>query len=152
MSGSFTDPQPNIPHVVTIDWGDETAGSPDTTTVDLAPGQTTFQAAAELHHLRHARAPTAISATIAGMDGHDQRDTSVTVTPVPAEVMIGAIMPAASVNRPNNRLECTFAVTCGGGSAGNVTVNFSLGGHRLRYRPGLHLIGQRHTITGNRER
>ncbi len=39
LSGSFTDPQPNIAHVVTIDWGDETASSgPDTTTVDLAPG------------------------------------------------------------------------------------------------------------------
>ena len=64
-----------------------------------------------------------------------------TVTPAPAEVMIGEILPAACQSENS---ECIFAVTCGGGSAGSVTVNFSLGGYRrLRYHPGLRLIGQR---------
>ena len=41
----FTEPQFNIADVVTIDWGDETAGWPaDTTTIDLNPGVTSFQA------------------------------------------------------------------------------------------------------------
>ena len=66
-----------------------------------------------------------ISATISGMDGTASDDPSVTVTPAPAEVMIGAILPAACQSENS---ECIFAVTCGGGSAGSVTVNFSLGG------------------------
>ena len=69
LSGSFTDPQFNIAHVVTIDWGDETAGSPpDTTTIDLDPGETTFQA--EPNSTTYAAAGTyPISVTVTGVDG-----------------------------------------------------------------------------------
>ena len=96
LSGSFTDPQFNIAHVVTIDWGDETAGSPaDTTTIDLDPGETTFQA--EPNSTTYAAAGTyPISVTVTGMDGTTGATTSVTVTPVPAEVMVGATTPEAS--------------------------------------------------------
>ncbi len=80
MSGSFTDPQFNIAHVVTIDWGDETAGSPaDTTTIDLDPGETTFQA--EPNSTTYAAAGTyPISVTVTGVDGTATASTPIAVT------------------------------------------------------------------------
>jgi PKD repeat protein len=121
LSGSFTDPQPNIPHVVTVDWGDG-GDTPDITTVDLAAGQTTFTA--QPNSTTYATAGTyTITATVAGMDGSTTASTSVTVTAVPAEVMLGATTPVASEYLGS---DAAFAITCGGGSAGDVTVNFSI--------------------------
>ena len=132
LSGSFTDPQFNIAHVVTIDWGDETAGSPpDTTTIDLDPGETTFQAQPNsTSYATASTTPYPINVTVTGMDGTTTAETSVRVTPVPAEVMVGAITPEASeyLGLSYTASDGAFAVTCGGGSAGNVTVNFTLSG------------------------
>ena len=148
LSGSFTDPQFNIAHVVTIDWGDETAGSPaDTTTIDLDPGETTFQA--EPNSTTYAAAGTyPISVTVTGMDGTTGATTSVTVTPVPAEVMVGATTPEASeyLGLSYAASDGAFAVTCGGGSAGNVSVNFTLSG--ATYGTDYTLSGSGYTITG----
>ena len=89
LSGSFTDPQPNIPHVVTVDWGDGTEESPDITTVVLAAGQTTFTA--QPNSTTYAAAGDyTITATVAGMDGSTTASTSVIVTAVPPDVMIRA--------------------------------------------------------------
>ena len=133
LSGSFTDPQPNIPHVVQINWGDGTEGSPDITTVDLAAGEKTFTA--QPNSITYATAGDyTITATVAGMDGSTTASTSVMVTAVPPEVMIGATQPMASehfgtsVPPAENVYDGAFSVTCGGGSAGNVTVSFSLSG------------------------
>ena len=122
LSGSFTDPQPNIPHVVTVNWGDGGEGSPDITTVALAAGQVTFTAQPNSNTYATAGDYT-ITATVAGMDGSTTASTSVTVTAVPAEVMIGATQPMASEYLGS---DAAFAITCGGGSAGNVTVSFSI--------------------------
>ena len=146
LSGSFTDPQFNIAHVVTIDWGDETAGSPaDTTTIDLDPGETTFQA--EPNSTTYAAAGTyPISVTVTGVDGTTTADKSVTVTPVPAEVMVGATTPEASeyLGLSYAASDGAFAVTCGGGSAGNVSVNFTLSG--ATYGTDYTLSGSGYTI------
>ena len=66
-----------------------------------------------------------ITATVAGMDGSTTASTSVTVTAVPAEVMLGATTPVAS-EFVGNSIEAAFGITCGGGSAGNVTIDFSI--------------------------
>ena len=124
LSGSFTDPQPNIPHVVTVDWGDGTEESPDITTVVLAADQTTFTAQPNATTYATAGDYT-ITATVAGMDGSTTATTSVTVTAVPAEVMLGATTPVAS-EFVGNSIEAAFGITCGGGSAGNVTIYFSI--------------------------
>ena len=81
--------------------------------------------------------------TVTGMDGTTTAETSVTVTPVPAEVMVGAITPEASeyLGLSYAASDGAFAVTCGGGSAGNVSVNFTLSGATYGHR--LHLVGQR---------
>jgi hypothetical protein len=55
--------------------------------------------------------------------GTTTASTSVTVSPVPAEVMLGATTPVASENAGSSG---EFGITCGGGSAGNVTVAFTL--------------------------
>ena len=133
LSGSFTDPQPNIPHVVTVEWGDGTDDSPDITTVVLAAGQVTFTAQPNSNTYATAGDYT-ITATVAGMDGSTTASTSVIVTAVPPDVMIGATQPMASeyfgTSEPpaENPYDGAFSVTCGGGSAGNVTVSFSLSG------------------------
>ena len=78
LSGSFTEPQPNILHVVTVDWGDGTEESPDITTVVLAAGQTTFTA--QPNSTTYATAGDyTITATVAGMDGSTSQSTTVTV-------------------------------------------------------------------------
>ncbi len=46
LYGSFTDPVPQASRTVTIDWGDGTSGNPDTTTLPLAAGVTTFSTSA----------------------------------------------------------------------------------------------------------
>ena len=68
------------------------------------------------------------------MDGSTTASTSVTVTAVPPEVMVGAITPEASEYIGSGSAGWSnrsyyygaFAITCGGGSAGDVTVDFSL--------------------------
>jgi hypothetical protein len=47
LTGSFTDPVSGASRTVTIDWGDGTDGDPDTTTLTLNPGQTTFSTRAQ---------------------------------------------------------------------------------------------------------
>ena len=91
MSGSFTDPQLNDPHVVTIDWGDG-GGTPDVTTLSLGAGVTTFQT--EPHSYATPGTYTT-SVTVAGIDGTVTNSMSVTVNAIPDEVMIGSLVPVA---------------------------------------------------------
>ncbi len=76
LSGSFTDPQFNTAHLVTIDWGDG-GGTPDTTTISLGAGETTFSA--DPHSYAAAGSYT-VAVTVAGLDGTTMATNSVTVT------------------------------------------------------------------------
>ncbi len=63
LSGSFADLQSNITHTVTINWGDGTGGTQDTTTLSLNAGETTFQADP---HTYSTAGNYSISATVSG--------------------------------------------------------------------------------------
>ncbi len=94
LSGSFTDPQVSVAHLVTIDWGDG-GGTPDVTTLSLGPGETTFQASPNSDSYS-ATGSYAISVTVAGLDGSTEASTTVTVVPVLPEVMVGSEIPVVS--------------------------------------------------------
>ena len=76
LSGSFADLQSNITHTVTINWGDGTGGTQDTTTLSLNAGETTFQADP---HTYSTAGNYSISATVSGADGSTTATTSMTV-------------------------------------------------------------------------
>jgi hypothetical protein len=121
LSGSFTDPQWNVSHSVTIDW-DDGSGTPDISTIALATGENSFQAGP--HSYATAGSYT-VSVTITGTDGTLTGTAPTTVENAPAEVMIGATTPAASEYYNSGAV---FSVTCGGGTASDVTVNVAIGG------------------------
>ncbi len=111
LSGSFTDAQANVAHLVTIDWGDG-GGTPDITTVSLSAGQTTFQANPTSDSYS-ASATYTISVTIAGLDGSIAASTTVAVVPVLPEVMIGSEIPVVSDSSGGNG---EFTITRANGS------------------------------------
>ena len=77
LVGSFTDPQSNVGHVVTINWGDGTEEDPDTTTVDVDAGDNTFQAETP----SYATVSTfPVLVTVSGMDGTATASTSLVAT------------------------------------------------------------------------
>ena len=127
LSGSFTDPQWNIAHTVTIDWGDGTESSPDVTTLSLDPGETTFQADPQTYNTPAAD-PYTIHVTVSGLDGSATATTPVTVNPVPDVVMIGSLVPAASEYRG---IPGEFLVSRAGPTTSNLTVTYTVSGNGL---------------------
>ena len=83
LSGSFNDPQSNLAHLVTIDWGDVVGGVEDTTTLTLGPGETTFQASPSSSSYATAGNYN-ISVTVTGLDG-------TTTTPTPTQIAVTAV-------------------------------------------------------------
>ena len=117
LSGSFTDPQTNFAHTVTITWGDVTP----VTTLSVAAGQSTFQA--DPHSYATAGNYT-ISATVTGVDGTTgTATTSVTVSPVLSDVMIESDVPTASESEPTPG---DFMLTRDGSTTIALTVYYSI--------------------------
>ncbi|MGA2258599.1 MAG: Ig-like domain repeat protein, partial [Thermoguttaceae bacterium] len=83
LSGSFSDPQSNLAHTVTINWGDGTQQNPDLTTLTLDSGETTFQASPNSQSYATAGNYT-ISANIAGLDGGAAPTVPITVSALPS--------------------------------------------------------------------
>ncbi len=92
LSGSFTDPQSNLTHAVTIDWGDG-GGQPDTTTMSLDAGETSFEADP---HTYATPGNYTIQVILAGPDGSTTAATPVTVNAVLPQISLVADIPTAS--------------------------------------------------------
>ena len=100
LSGSFTDPQQNVAHTVTIDWGDGTETSPDVTTLSLDPGETTFQADPQTNNVP-ATSPYTIHVTVSGLDGSVSATTALAVNPAPPlsidDICIGSTIQKGAI-------------------------------------------------------
>ncbi len=124
LSGSFSDLQTQASHTVTINWGDLVSGLPDITILPLSPGETTFQADPQTYSTA-STTPYTISVTVTGLDGSTTATTSVTVSPVPDEVMIGSLVPVAWESGGKNG---EFQVTRVGPTTDSLTVSYSVSG------------------------
>ena len=87
LSGSFSDPQSNIGHTVTITWGDGTA----VTTLAVDPGETTFQADP---HTYSTAGNDSISVVVSGADGSTTATTPVKVNSTTTTVVSSPTSPA----------------------------------------------------------
>ena len=87
LSGSFSDPQSNIGHTVTINWGDGTA----VTTLAVDPGETTFQADP---HTYSTAGNDSISVVVSGTDGSTTATTPVKVNSTTTTVVSSPTSPA----------------------------------------------------------
>ncbi len=119
LSGSFTDAQDNVSHDVTIDWGDGTTESPDITSVNLDPGETTFQA--EPNSTSYATAGNfTINVTVTGVDGTIRQSTSVAVT----TTLTNLSAPATGTYGESVTLTATVLPTPSGAGTPTGTVDF----------------------------
>ena len=121
LSGSFTDPQSNIEHTVTINWGDG-VGSSDVTTLSVPAGQTTFQADPQTYNTAGSYT---ITVTVSGADGSTMATTNVTVNPVLPQVTIGTDMPVALETGGQNG---EFTVTLSAAPTSALTVYYQVSG------------------------
>ena len=95
--------------------------------MSLDPGLTTFQADPQTYNTP-ATSPYTIHVTVSGLDGSVTATTSVTVNPVPDEVMIGSLVPAASEYRG---IAGEFLVSRAGPTTSNLTVTYAVSGTGL---------------------
>ena len=101
LSSSFTDAGILDSHVVTVDWGDGTAGSPDIGTLDLAAGVSTFS----LDHLfldnpagQATGGAYAIAATVTDNDGGAGSATASEVVNNVAPAVTSLLTNAGTIN------------------------------------------------------
>ena len=120
LSGSFNDPQSNLAHCVTIDWGDGTGSTHDITTLSLDAGETSFQADPHTY-ATGATTPYTIQVTVSGLDGASApATTTVNVVPMTSAVTASSLTPAYG---QTVTLTTTIA-SSGGGAAPTGTVDF----------------------------
>jgi uncharacterized delta-60 repeat protein len=123
LSGSFSDPQSNLAHTVTIIWNTG-GGSLDITTLSLGAGETTFQASPQTYSNT---GTYTISVIVSGLDGTAATaTTSVTVNAAPEDVMIGSLVPIAWEYGDTQPGE--FLLTRVGDTSGTLTVDYKVKG------------------------
>jgi uncharacterized delta-60 repeat protein len=124
LSGSFTDPQLNVAHLVTINWGDST-DPPDITTIAVSAGQTTFQANPNSASYTTTTGTFTISVSVSGLDGTTSATSYITVNAAPDQVMIGSVVPVAW---ENDYIAGSFLVTRTGDTTNSLDVSYSVKG------------------------
>ncbi len=145
LSGSFSDPQTNITHTVTIDWGDVSASPRDTTTLCLDPGETTFQAEP---HTYSTAGSDSISVIVSGADGSTIAATPVTVNAILPEVTIGSDVPVAlETGGPSGAGE--FLVTRSGDTTATLRVYYQVSGTAVNGQDYELLSGHVDILAGN---
>ena len=145
LSGSFSDPQTNIAHTVTIDWGDVSASPRDTTTLCLDPGETTFQAEP---HTYSTAGSDSISVIVSGADGSTIAATPVTVNAILPEVTIGSDVPVAlETGGPSGAGE--FLVTRSGDTTATLRVYYQVSGTAVNGQDYELLSGHVDILAGN---